>query len=148
MKKKLTGLLLLLSVLAMTGCLLTTSMNVTVRETPPVVVVSDDPELVVIPGTYVYWLDARDGDVYFYGGVWWRFWGQSWYRAETYSGSWVVIRVAEVPHPVAYLSSDWKQRRNEAPRVRWGETRSQWKGWENDRHWEKRKWKRDEPGRR
>lgn len=113
-----------------------------VRVSPPkVVVYSDDPDLIIIPGTYVYVIDGDD-DVYFYRGVWWRTWRNSWYRAEVYHGAWIKIEVRDVPRPVSHIKADWKHRRKDAPRVRWNDTRRNWKRWEDDRHWEKKKWRR------
>jgi hypothetical protein len=140
---------LALAGLIFSGCIITTqgtvSSNVRVREPSVVVVANDDPELVVIPGTYVYWMDGRDDDVFFYGGVWWRPYGNAWYRADDYSGRWTVIEPSYVPRPVRTLPANWKHGYKEAPRVRWRDARSNWRGWERDRYWEQRRWRRDDP---
>jgi hypothetical protein len=140
--------------LILTGCIVTTRSSVpraVVRtETrvevvdPPAVVVDDDPALIVIPGTYVYWLDGQD-DVYFYGGVWWREWNGRWYRSSVYSGPWVMIEFGYVPQPVTHLPGDWRQHRYDAPRVQWYDTRNHWQGWERDRYWEQRRWQKEPP---
>jgi hypothetical protein len=110
---------------------------------PPVLFISsDDPDLIVIPGTYVYVIDESDDDVYFYGGVWWRFWSRSWYRSDSFRGKWVEVEVRHVPRQVTHLPSGWKNKRRNAPRAKWRDTRDHWKKWENDKHWEKKKWHR------
>ncbi len=101
-----------------------------------------DVDLVVIPGTYVYWFDAGNGDVYFYRGTWWRVSGNAWYKASLHSGPWVTVSVSVVPQSVRNVPHNWKSRSNDAPHVHWFDTRYQWQKWEQDRHWEKKKWKR------
>jgi hypothetical protein len=157
MKKILPLLTLAAMILVMSNCIITTRSTVrsprpVVHSTtrvevvgPPVIVIQDDdPELVVIPNTYVYWLDGQD-DVYFYGGYWWRPYRGGWYRASSYSGSWVSVHVNVVPRPVMHLPSGWRGRYREAPRVRWQDARSNHHRWERDRYWEKRKWKKAPP---
>ncbi len=157
MKKTLPLLLLAALIVVLGNCVITTRSTVrasrpvtrtttTVKVVgPPVLVIhDDDPEMIVIPGTYVYWLDGYD-DVYFYGGYWWRPYQGHWYRARGYSGSWVSVHVNTVPRPVRHLPSGWRGRYHEAPRVRWHDTRVHYRTWERDRHWEKRKWRRTPP---
>jgi hypothetical protein len=149
MLKKLPPFLTFISMLLFTGCLITATASVprpVVRATvrvisPPAVVVVEDPDLIVIPGTYVYWLDGQD-DVYFYGGIWWRSWDGYWYRADGYAGPWVRIDLGYVPYPVMHLPYNWRQKYYNAPRVRWTEAHHNWKSWENKKHWEQNKWKK------
>ena len=98
---------------------------------PPVISVGVNPMMVVIPGTYVYWLDGQD-DVFFYGGTWWRRWGGNWYRAGDYSGRWTRVEARHVPRSVMHLPNDWRRRHREAPRVHWRDTRTHWRSWERD----------------
>jgi len=144
LKKLFPFLVLLVSVLLFTGCIITTraAVHSTGRDEPPeVVVYGDDPELIIITGTYVYWLDASSNDVFFYGGFWWRPWRNSWYRAEMYAGPWVTIEAGHVPHSVRNLPHDWKNHRD-APRLRWKSVKHNWKSWEQDKHWHKKHWKK------
>ncbi len=159
MLKRIILLTGLAGMLVLTGCIITATASVprtTVRPAPddddtnvrvvgpPAVVVVDDPELVVIPGTYVYWLDGQEG-VYFYGGGWWRAWDGYWYRADVYNGQWVRVELGHVPHPVTHLPYGWHENRYDAPRVHWYDARNHWRGWENDKYWDKRKWKKTPP---
>jgi GNAT superfamily N-acetyltransferase len=60
---------------------------------PPAVVIGPKPRLVVIPDTELYYApDVRD-DVFFYDGLWYRWYGGVWYRAKVHSGPWVTISV-------------------------------------------------------
>jgi hypothetical protein len=149
-KKNVIAVLVALAALFIfSGCIITATatMREPVRDDGPQIVSvrDDDPELVVINGTYVYWLDGQE-DVFFYGGFWWRPWGNGWYRSDSYQGRWVSIEVNQVPHPVRNLPPSWRNQRANGPRVRWTQTRQNWRGWENDRYWERRKWQRDERG--
>ena len=56
---------------------------------PPPVRFVEPPELVVLPGTYVYAVPDVDVDIFFYDGWWWRSWDRHWYRSREYSSGWV-----------------------------------------------------------
>ncbi|RPJ07786.1 MAG: hypothetical protein EHM28_06030 [Spirochaetaceae bacterium] len=135
----------LLPVVLLANCTITTTTAIVARFSPPIIVVRDNPDLIVIPGTYVYYMDSDDGDVFFYSGFWWRRWHDSWYRSDHYHGSWVIIDVGYVPYAVVHLPSRWHDRTHEAPRIKWNETERNWNEWERDHYWERRNWHRDEP---
>ncbi|MBN1525717.1 MAG: hypothetical protein JW904_14665 [Spirochaetales bacterium] len=141
MKKVFISLFVVTTALLSTGCIITTGVAATVRFSPPVVVVVDNPELIVIPGTYVYYLSAREDDIFFYHGVWYRPYRNSWYRSDHYRGTWVAIDSHSVPRAVMYLPSNWKRNHHDAPRVRENDAHSHWHEWERDRYWEKSNWK-------
>ncbi|MBF0559497.1 MAG: hypothetical protein HQL08_12045, partial [Nitrospirae bacterium] len=46
---------------------------------PPPVVFAAPPELIVLPGTYVYVAPDIADDIFFYNGWWWRPWEGRWY---------------------------------------------------------------------
>ncbi|MGZ3495198.1 MAG: hypothetical protein ACXWM6_11885 [Thermodesulfobacteriota bacterium] len=56
---------------------------------PPVFAFSGPPELVLIPGTYVYYDPDVDFDILFYAGYWYRPYRGYWYRSVSYEGPWV-----------------------------------------------------------
>jgi hypothetical protein len=58
---------------------------------PPPFVIAAPPEVVVIPGTYVYYYPDVDFDLFFYGGYWFRPFGGYWFRSGSYGGPWVHI---------------------------------------------------------
>jgi len=100
----------------------------------------ENPQLLVIPGTYVYWYDAGDSDIFFYAGVWWRHWEGNWYRASHYRGNWVRVEIKSVPLSIIKLPTNWKGRMHRAPRVSSYEAQENWQRWENSHYWEKRGW--------
>jgi hypothetical protein len=136
-------IILFVAVLFLPQCLFV-SENVTVRASLPVVVLVDDPELVIIPGTYVYYVSNIDHDLFFYGGYWWRPWQNTWYRAEVHSGPWIVIEQRYVPEPVWRLPPRWHEMRDDTPRVKWSEAKNHWQEWERDKYWEKHSWKNED----
>ncbi len=112
---------------------------------PPLIVVQEEPELVIIPGTYVYYIYGYPQDVFFYDGYWYRQWHYGWYRAKIYSGGWVSVRGAYIPHNLTSLPNGWRQSAVNAPRLRYSEVRDNWRSWEKSRYWENNGWKRNNP---
>src|SRR5450759_3964643 len=64
---------------------------------PPEFVIDAEPDLVVIPGTYVYRVPDIETDVLFYQGFWYRPFEGRWYRSRGYNGPWGFIAVGRVP---------------------------------------------------
>ncbi len=58
---------------------------------PPAFVFPALPQLVVIPGTYVYYCPDAGFDVFFYDGYWYRPYEGYWYRSISYHGPWAYI---------------------------------------------------------
>jgi hypothetical protein len=96
------------------------------------------PELVVVPGSPVYYAPRLGGNFFFYDGLFWVFEGDNWYASSWYNGPWalaapeiVPVFILRVPvryyrHPPAYFKGwqssgpphwgehwgrDWEQRR-------------------------------------
>lgn len=110
---------------------------------PPPVVVSAPPELVVIPGTYVYVAPDVSVDVFFYQGYWWRPWKGHWYRSHTYREGWVVYKnppsvLVGIPPGwrVDYKNHHWKGQEWHYTRVSHREVAKNWKDWEKGKHWD------------
>ncbi len=120
---------------------------------PPPVVFSAPPEVVVIPGTYVYVVPGIAEDVFFLDGYWWRPWHGHWYRSRSYDRGWVFYDHA--PAAVVGIPSDWRMEYREH---RWGgydwdyrpipyhQVERNWRGWERDRHWDKPEYRQVAPG--
>jgi hypothetical protein len=96
------------------------------------------PELVVVPGSPVYYAPRLDGNFFFYDGLFWAYQGDNWYASSWYNGPWalsapeiVPVFILRVPvryyrHPPAYFQG-WQ---SSAP-PHWGE---HW-----GREWEQRR---------
>lgn len=141
MKKiALNNVVLLGALIALSGCIFG-SMNVSVRSPAPVTVTVSEPELYIIPDTYVYYYQSNDGDVFFYDGYWWKSRQDSWYRSDTYSGQWTMVEKTRISDKVTYLPPRWRDNYQQSQRVKWNEVRAHHQEWERDKYWEKRGWK-------
>ncbi len=108
----------------------------------PSLVISAEPELVVIPGTYVYFCPDVQEDLFFYDGYWFRTYEGNWYRSVDYNGPWVYIVYTEVPSPVIHLPRDFRTEAVDAPHIAYRELKGNWRAWERDKHWDKVGWGR------
>jgi hypothetical protein len=82
-----------------------TSINVSIGLPPPMVF-ARPPELVVLPGSYVYVAPDVAEDIYFHNGWWWRPWGGHWYRSRQYNSGWTYYR--NVPAFYRGIPSGWR----------------------------------------
>ena len=81
------------------------------------------PQLVVVPGTPVYYAPRVPYNYFFYGGQYYVFHDAAWYFAPTFNGPWAVIAVEYVPPPilrvpVAYYRvppAHWKEHKHAPP---------------------------------
>ncbi|QHE83587.1 hypothetical protein [Hydrogenophaga sp. BPS33] len=86
------------------------------------------PQLQRVPGYPVYYAPDAPGNVFFYDGLYWVFWDDTWYYSSWYNGPWQIMAPLYVPvyllrvpvryyrHPPLYFTR-W---RADAP-PRWGE---------------------------
>lgn len=120
-----------------------TFVNISIGLPPPIVYAAP-PELVVLPGTYVYVAPDVTEEIFFYRGWWWRPWGGHWYRSRSYSSGWAYYR--HVPSFYRGIPSGW---RNDYREHRWHghawdyqriphqQLHQNWRSWERSRHWER-----------
>ncbi len=111
---------------------------------PPPMVLSEPPELIVLPNSYVYVAPDMDEDLYFYNGWWWRPWGGHWYRSRSYGSGWSYYR--NVPSFYRGIPSGWRHDYREHrwqgrpwdhQRIPHQQLHQNWKSWEKNRYWEK-----------
>lgn len=141
MKNPRAGLLLFLTLVLVFSGFYAVSGNAQAVEGPPMVVIQGDPVLVVIPGTYVYYVDGYQQDVFFYDGSWYRPWHNHWYSSSVYSGAWVTVNTP--PQYVTGLPDGWRKSAVNAPRVDYSVVRDNWKGWHSNNYWKNNGWKGD-----
>jgi len=125
---------------------LTTMAQVNVRvdiDMPAPIVFAAPPELVVIPGTYVYVVPDFAEDLYFYNGWWWRFWNGRWYRSRYYDAGWIYYdRVPSFYPRVSpywrnyYHEHRWEGREWNYQRIPYEHLQRNWGGWERSKYWE------------
>jgi len=146
MKKLLFGTMLLALVIA--GPLpMMAEVNISIGiPLPPVITFSMAPEVIVIPGTYVYVIPDIDVDVFFYSGWWWRPWEGRWYRSRYYDRDWIYYNYI----PAFYYDIDfgwrgyyrdrnWHGHRWDYQRIPYHHLQQNWRGWDRDRYWEKQR---------
>ena len=66
----------------------------------PPVVITTPPQLVVVPGTSVYYAPEMPTNYFFYKGRYYTVVNGVWSTAPVYSGPWAVIQIGQVPPPV------------------------------------------------
>lgn len=101
-----------------------------INNEPPPFQISGQPELLPIPGRYVYFMPDTDVEIYFYHGKWYRPYNNRWFIAESYNGPW--NRIRDVPVPLQDLPRVFY-------RVPYSELRDNWEKWEREKYWDKRK---------
>lgn len=67
---------------------------------PPPPVVMSAPQMVVIPGSGVYYAPGVHFNMFVYGGRYYSFHNGVWFRARRHSGPWKAVKVRDVPRPV------------------------------------------------
>jgi hypothetical protein len=114
---------------------------------PPVIAFAAPPHVVVLPDTDdVYVVPEIDVDIFFWSGWWWRPWDGRWYRSRYYDRGWVYYNAV----PRFYYDVDPGWRRYYVERRWYGHPwyyeriphqrlQQNWKGWRNNRYWEKKK---------
>ena len=63
----------------------------------------EQPDIVVIPGTRVYYIDDYDYDIYRYGSYWYYCYDGGWYRSVDYDGPFFFISYESVPYSIRYV---------------------------------------------
>jgi hypothetical protein len=109
---------------------------------PPAFVFSAPPELVVIPGTYVYYCPDADFSIFFYDGYWFRPYGGYWYRSVNYGGPWDYIQ--SPPSVLVSLPPNYRFITRGERRIPYGELHRNWRAWQGGRYWDHHNWGRTE----
>jgi len=85
-------------------------INVHLGDHPaPVVVFDEEPEVVLVPGSRVYYVDHRGYDLYRYGRYWYINDAGFWFRASSYRGQFVGIELRHVPRSITVVPARYRQ---------------------------------------
>jgi hypothetical protein len=103
----------------------------------PPLVISSPPEVVVIPGTYAYFVPGVETDIFFYHGYWYRPHAGRWYRASGYNGPWVRIVAGKVPGVLLSLPPDFRHLPPGHQRIPYGHFKKHWRTWEREKYWDR-----------
>jgi len=112
---------------------------------PPHIVFAAPPDVIVIPDTRaVYVVPDIDVDLFFWNGWWWRLWEGRWYRSHYYNRGWGYYNnVPSFYFDVDpgwrgyYRDHNWYGHRWNYERIPNQRLQKNWKGWHNNRHWER-----------
>lgn len=96
------------------------------------------PQVVVIPGTYVYFPPDVDADLLFYHGYWYRPYEGRWYRGPHYNGPWGFVSPNRVPRALINLPREYRRIPPSHQRISHGQLKKNWETWEREKHWDKR----------
>lgn len=120
------------------------NINISVPPPPPLEF-AGPPDVVVVPSeTSDVYLVPNTVGLYFYGGNWYRFYGDRWFRASVFNGPWVTIREHLVPRVVVGIPPDYILGLPPGyHRVHYGDFHSHWRDWGRDHHWNRQTWYRD-----
>ena len=114
-------------------------VNVNIGSNLPPLRFAAPPEVVVIPGTYVYMVPDIDADIMFYQGHWWRPYEGRWYRSQEYNGQWSYVEPGRIPSGLRALPQDYRHRLSPGyERIPHGDVKRNWKHWEEEKHWDRR----------
>ncbi len=67
---------------------------------PPPMVIAAPPQLVVIPGTQVFYAPDVPHNYFFYGGKYYVFHEGAWFLAPAHHGPWTFLAMEHVPPPL------------------------------------------------
>ncbi len=113
------------------------NVNVGISIPLPVVEIDAPPSVVVIPGTYAYYVPDVDADIIFYHNYWYRPYGGRWYRSTGYNGPWAFVSVNTVPAPLLHLPPGYRHMPPGHERIPYGQLKKNWRGWERNHYWDK-----------
>ena len=149
MKKTIFKILLLtLIVLVPVAAMARVSVHVSIPiPLPPPIIFPIPPVPLVIPETDVYAVPDVQEDIFFFAGWWWRPWEGRWYRSRYHDRGWTYYRGTpsfqkNVPPNWRdnYRDNQWKGHHWEYQRVPHQELQRNWRGWERNKHWERKSW--------
>jgi hypothetical protein len=67
------------------------------------------PDVAIVPGTNVYYVQDSDYDVYRYGRYWYYNSDSRWYRSRSYRGPWVYVGYQSVPQQIGYVPTQYRR---------------------------------------
>jgi hypothetical protein len=73
----------------------------------PPIVLTAPPQLVVVPGTPVYYAPNIQANLFFYKGRYYTVANGVWAMAPAYTGPWAVIQIGQVPAPVVAVPIEY-----------------------------------------
>ena len=110
---------------------------------PPPIVFAAPPEVIVLPGSYVYVAPDLAEEMYFVDGWWWRPWQGRWYRSQYYDRDWGPY--SSVPSFYGnvhqgwrddYRDHRWSGQAWDYQRMPHARVEQNWNTWKSTNYWE------------
>ena len=118
------------------------NVNIGINVPLPTVVIPAPPAVIVIAGTYIYFVPDVQADILFYRGYWYRPHQGHWYQSTSYNGPWGYIERRRVPGVLLHLPPDFRHVPPGHERIPYGQFKKNWTTWEKEKHWDKHKGKK------
>lgn len=123
------------------GVMLNVGVHVGDPPPPPAYVFDDEPEVILVPSTRVYYVPEQEFDLYRYGRYWYINRGGWWYRAAGYRGPFAYIDYDRVPSSVLRVPPKYHRHPLGGPpgqmkRAYQPEARREWHG-PPPKHWDR-----------
>jgi hypothetical protein len=109
-------------------------VNVNINFGPPPVFASEPPEVVMMPGSGIYFVPGMSFDVFFYNGYWWSPRGDRWYRTSHYNGSWEPVERRYVPDHLVRVPKNYREVYKKERPVNYGQWKKQIQNRQNNGH--------------
>lgn len=90
---------------------------------------SNEPDLILVPRSRVYYVRNYDRDLYRYGGMWYLIDDGYWYRARSYRGPFIRVDLRAVPREVYYVPTSYRRH--------WGTPAGYGRDWDRDWRWDR-----------
>jgi hypothetical protein len=105
-------------------------------DAPPAYAFPAPPEVVPVPGSYVYFVPGIAAEVLFYHGYWYRPYGGRWYLARSYNGPWGFVGPRGVPRALMTLPHGYRTGPPGFRPIPHAELQRNWGRWERERRWD------------
>lgn len=117
------------------------NIHVGIATPPPAVVLSVQPQVVMVPGTPVYYAPDAGINLFFYSGRWYRRHDDCWYRASHHNGPWVYVPASRVPSSFTRIPGNYYVLASDHGHVPYGQMKKRWKEEEKEhrKHWKEHK---------
>jgi len=116
-------------------------VNVNVNIGPPAVVVSEPPELVVVPQSMVYFAPGVSVELLFHEGYWWTPKEGHWFRSRAYNGPWTSVGPRGVPAEIVRLPRDYRTVYVHGEHIPYGQLKKHWHRRDLERREHRGEWK-------
>ena len=85
------------------------ALRIGARYNFPMLRFTDQPSLIRVPGSRIYYVEDSDYDVYRAGNYWYLNYNGDWYQASSYRGPWTFVGYRSVPREVYMVPTQYRR---------------------------------------